>query len=174
MCYVSPVWSMGRFMAVLWVIQETVFSLYKGLPRLGTPAILPAGSTEGKRPYFSRFLPNRPRTLKSFDTHTRWQPVTQSVDLDDLTQKRTVNSLANMPLCFSSPPPYSYPRRPPPRYTWKPRWPRKLSRWSHEKIGYCEKSNVRSSLRYYGKPNVAIFNSFNFICSFVLCVQLCV
>ena len=26
----------------------------------------------------------------------------------------------------------------------------------------------------YGKPNVAIFNSFNFICSFVLCVQLCV
>ena len=26
----------------------------------------------------------------------------------------------------------------------------------------------------YGKPNVAIFNSFNFIFSFVLSVQLCV
>ena len=26
----------------------------------------------------------------------------------------------------------------------------------------------------YGKPNVAIFNSFNFICRFLLCVQLCV
>ena len=25
-------------MAVLWVFMETVFSLYKGLPRLGTPA----------------------------------------------------------------------------------------------------------------------------------------
>ena len=28
--------------------------------------------------YFSRFLPNRPRPLSSFDTHARWQPVTQS------------------------------------------------------------------------------------------------
>ena len=28
--------------------------------------------------YFSRFLPNRPRPLSSFDTHLRWQPVTQS------------------------------------------------------------------------------------------------
>ena len=28
MC-VSPVWSMGRFMAVLWALLETVFSLYK-------------------------------------------------------------------------------------------------------------------------------------------------
>ena len=26
----------------------------------------------------------------------------------------------------------------------------------------------------YGKPNVAIFNSFNFISSFVFCIQLCV
>ena len=26
----------------------------------------------------SRFLPNRPRPLSSFDTHARWQPVTQS------------------------------------------------------------------------------------------------
>ena len=26
----------------------------------------------------------------------------------------------------------------------------------------------------YGKPNVAIFNSFNFLCNFVLCIQLCV
>ena len=26
----------------------------------------------------------------------------------------------------------------------------------------------------YGKPNVAIFNSFNFICYFVFCIQLCV
>ena len=28
--------------------------------------------------YFSRFLPNRPRPLSSFDTHARWRPVTQS------------------------------------------------------------------------------------------------
>ena len=28
--------------------------------------------------YISRFLPNRPRPLSSFDTHARWQPVTQS------------------------------------------------------------------------------------------------
>ena len=28
--------------------------------------------------YFSRFLPNCPRPLSSFDTHARWQPVTQS------------------------------------------------------------------------------------------------
>ena len=28
--------------------------------------------------YFSRFLPNRPCPLSSFDTHGRWQPVTQS------------------------------------------------------------------------------------------------
>ena len=26
----------------------------------------------------SRLLPNRPRPLSSFDTHARWQPVTQS------------------------------------------------------------------------------------------------
>ena len=31
--------------------------------------------------------PPPPRSLKRFDTHKRWQPVTQSVDLDDLTQK---------------------------------------------------------------------------------------
>ena len=30
MCYVSPVLSTGRFMAVLWVFMATVFSLYKG------------------------------------------------------------------------------------------------------------------------------------------------
>ena len=29
-------------------------------------------------------------------------------------------------------------------------------------------------LYVYGKPNVAIFNSSNFIFSFVLCIQLCV
>ena len=28
--------------------------------------------------YFSHFLPNRPHPLSSFDTHPRWQPVTQS------------------------------------------------------------------------------------------------
>ena len=33
----------------------------------------------GREKYFSRFLPNRPRPLSSFDTHARWQPVTQSV-----------------------------------------------------------------------------------------------
>ena len=27
--------------------------------------------------YFSRFLPNRPRPLSSFDTYARWQPLTQ-------------------------------------------------------------------------------------------------
>ena len=28
--------------------------------------------------YFSRFLPNCPRSLSSFDSHARWQPMTQS------------------------------------------------------------------------------------------------
>ena len=28
--------------------------------------------------YFSRFLPNRPRPLSSFDNRARWQPVTKS------------------------------------------------------------------------------------------------
>ena len=28
--------------------------------------------------YFSHLLPNRPRRLSCFDTHARWQPVTQS------------------------------------------------------------------------------------------------
>ena len=32
----------------------------------------------GREKYFSRFLPNRPRPLSSFDNHARWQPVTQS------------------------------------------------------------------------------------------------
>ena len=50
---------------------------------------------------------------------------------------------------FSSPSPaspYSYnPRRPPPRYIWKSRWPpltvrRAISRRSHEKIGDCGQS----------------------------------
>ena len=36
------------------------------------------------------------------------------------------------------------------------------------------RTNIKKFLILYGKPNVAIFNSFNFICSFVLCVQLCV
>ena len=28
--------------------------------------------------FFPRFLPNQPHPLRSFDTHARWQPVTQS------------------------------------------------------------------------------------------------
>ena len=30
------------------------------------------------RNYFTRFLPNRPLPLSSFDTYARWQPETQS------------------------------------------------------------------------------------------------
>ena len=43
MCYVSPVWSTGRFMAVLCVFIATVFSLYKGTFiyfELGLPVFL--------------------------------------------------------------------------------------------------------------------------------------
>ena len=36
------------------------------------------GGEKNRKKYFSRFLPNRPRPLSSFDTHARWQPVTQS------------------------------------------------------------------------------------------------
>ena len=35
-----------------------------------------SGGWGGREKYFSRFLPNRPRPLSSFDTHARWQPVT--------------------------------------------------------------------------------------------------
>ena len=40
-CYISPVWSMNQFMAVLWVVLSTVFSLYSqiSLPLLGYQAI---------------------------------------------------------------------------------------------------------------------------------------
>ena len=48
------VWSMGRFMAVLWVVLQTVLS---PLPRLGTPAKRPDRSTEGKRPLQKLQLP---------------------------------------------------------------------------------------------------------------------
>ena len=37
-----------------------------------------------------------------------------------------------------------------------------------------EKVNRVSVSFYYGKPNVAIFNSSNFIFNFVFCIQLCV
>ena len=63
------------------------------IPRLTVTAILFFKCTEGAgvrnyssggygarkiKIYFSRFLPNRPRPLSSFDTHARWQRVTQS------------------------------------------------------------------------------------------------
>ena len=57
MCYISPVWSPSRIMAVLWVFMQTVFSLYKGLPRLGTRL---DWSTEGKRPKKRKFAPTAP------------------------------------------------------------------------------------------------------------------
>ena len=38
LCYISPVWSMGRFMAVLWVVMVNWFSLSTyTFPRLGIP-----------------------------------------------------------------------------------------------------------------------------------------
>ena len=53
--------------------------------------------------YFSRFLPNHPRPLSSFDTHARWQPVTQSAQsrwsygkIEDCEQsKNSVRSILN-------------------------------------------------------------------------------
>ena len=48
------------------------------LDRLVTSAAAPAAREHLESLYFSRFLPNRPRPLSSFDTHARWQPVTQS------------------------------------------------------------------------------------------------
>ena len=40
----------------------------------------------------------------------------------------------------------------------------------------CDREQLSAFRRWfcYGKPNVAIFNSFNFISSFVFCIQLCV
>ena len=72
--------------------QSPIFSWDRlDIPRLLTvTAILILKCTEGAsvgdygwrggegRVYFSRFHPNRPRPLGSFDTHARWQPVTQS------------------------------------------------------------------------------------------------
>ena len=47
--------------------------------------------------YFSRHLPNRPRRLSCFDTHARWQPVTQSArsrrsywKIEDCEQSRPI------------------------------------------------------------------------------------
>ena len=61
------------------------------------------------------------------------------------------------------------------------------TRHNHKFLGSCElkapyysfnektTSKMQRSYRLrYGKPNVAIFNSFNFISSFVFCIQLCV
>ena len=48
--------------------------MYRG----GVSGIIALVGGGGREKYFSRFLPNRPRPLSSFDTHARWQPVTQS------------------------------------------------------------------------------------------------
>ena len=48
--------------------------MYRG----GVSEIIALVGGGGREKYFSRFLPNRPRPLSSFDTHLRWQPVTRS------------------------------------------------------------------------------------------------
>ena len=47
------------------------------------------------------------------------------------------------------------------------------SRTNDVGLSYTTRSAVKS-WRMYGNSNVAIFNSFNFISSFVFCIQLCV
>ena len=67
--------------------------------------------------YFSRFLPNRPHPLSSFDTHVRWQPVTQSSrsrwsygKIEDCEQSsqdhaRILRTFHFAPACVQTPPP---------------------------------------------------------------------
>ena len=73
----------------------------------------------GREKYFSRFLPNRPRPLSSFDTHARWQPVTQSVrsrqsyrKIEDFEQsRRWVTAWDHLCFVFRDPdffPPHSF------------------------------------------------------------------
>ena len=55
------------------------FGMYRGGGHRGYSSGGWGGGGESKKNrYFSCFLPNRPRPLSSFDTHARWQPVTQS------------------------------------------------------------------------------------------------
>ena len=99
--------------------QSAIFSWDRlDIPRLTVTAILFFKCTEGAgvrnyssggygarkiKIYFSRFLPNRPRPLSSFDTHARWQPVTQSAQsrwsygkIEDCEQsKNSVRSILN-------------------------------------------------------------------------------
>ena len=51
------------------------FQMYRGG---GSWGLQPQGVGGSFDTHVSRFLPNRPRPLSSFDTHARWQPVTQS------------------------------------------------------------------------------------------------
>ena len=97
--------------------QSAIFSWDRlDIPRLTVTAILFFKCTEGAgvRDYSSgaggigwgrdsRFLPNHPRPLSSFDTHARWQPVTQSAQsrwsygkIEDCEQsKNSVRSILN-------------------------------------------------------------------------------
>ena len=69
--------------------------------------------------------------------------------------------------CFLAPSPYSYnPRRRPPRYIWKSRWPsltvrRAISPRSHEKIGDCEQS---SHVLYQTGLTTTIFRTWKCFC----------
>ena len=53
-------------------------SWFSNVPRGRASGIIALVGGGGREKYFSRFLPNRPRPLSSFDNHARWQPVTQS------------------------------------------------------------------------------------------------
>ena len=59
--------------------QSPIFSWDRlDIPRLTVTSILIFKCTEGAGVGDYSFIPNRPQPLSSFDTHARWQPVTQS------------------------------------------------------------------------------------------------
>ena len=68
---------MKQFCCELDCSQSPIFSWDRlGIPRLTVTGILIFKCTEGAG--VGDYSSNRPRPLSSFDTHARWQPVTQS------------------------------------------------------------------------------------------------
>ena len=59
-------------------LTVTAILIFKCTKGAGVGEYSSGGRAWGRKKYFSRFLPNRPCPLSSFDTHATWQPVTQS------------------------------------------------------------------------------------------------
>ena len=99
-----PFFSVKKAAMALDCTQCPIFSRDRlDIPRLTVTAILIFKCTEGAGvgDYSSRegLVPNRPRPLISFDTHARWQPVTQSArsrwsygKIEDCEQSRSMLS----------------------------------------------------------------------------------